>query len=456
MSQARHWSSSPSSCRCCCCCCSGMLDFGKAFNYWIDETHLANEGARWAAVNTNPGSGTLQAYVLRRPTRRSCETAAPARAGRRQGLHQLPHQLRDRYQRPVGDPVEVTVSTEYNWLPFLGAATRRPPTHDHRLRRPCGSRPSRPTTRRGARDDARTAALRVDGRARRRAGDGRALAAVLLLLHHPRAWTSATGSSTSATCRCRPTPPRWPRPADFRIPCTDQPILDRAADYAGIRSTTGTAPPTTPRWPNRQSSVHVMFNSRHLLQPDARPSTRPCARRPPCAAGMIDVKLTETDLPWFFGFGKRGAVHQRAGAGGDQAGADAGRRAPGRRAGRQPQLGPGRRRERVDRRHASPASRWSQAAPPAVSQYWDNGAAPLHVTMPNAPVGVRVTLERRHLDHLRRSLVACYDLRLDARPVVRPLVVEHRHRLRSCTTPTLHDCRLFRTRTSTAGGCTSA
>jgi Flp pilus assembly protein TadG len=24
----------------------GMLDLGKAFNYWIDETHLAHEGAR--------------------------------------------------------------------------------------------------------------------------------------------------------------------------------------------------------------------------------------------------------------------------------------------------------------------------------------------------------------------------------------------------------------------------
>ena len=42
----------------------GMLDFGRAFNYWIDSTHLANEGARWAVVNKNPASaGTLQAYI---------------------------------------------------------------------------------------------------------------------------------------------------------------------------------------------------------------------------------------------------------------------------------------------------------------------------------------------------------------------------------------------------------
>ena len=41
-----------------------MLDFGRVFNYWIDSTHLANEGARWAVVNNNPNtSGTLQAYI---------------------------------------------------------------------------------------------------------------------------------------------------------------------------------------------------------------------------------------------------------------------------------------------------------------------------------------------------------------------------------------------------------
>ena len=35
-----------------------MIDFGKAFNYWNDETHLANEAARYAVVNKNPFNGT--------------------------------------------------------------------------------------------------------------------------------------------------------------------------------------------------------------------------------------------------------------------------------------------------------------------------------------------------------------------------------------------------------------
>ena len=32
----------------------GMLDFGRAMNNWNDVTQLANEGARLAAVNTDP------------------------------------------------------------------------------------------------------------------------------------------------------------------------------------------------------------------------------------------------------------------------------------------------------------------------------------------------------------------------------------------------------------------
>ena len=32
----------------------GMIDFGKAFNYWNDETHLANEAARQAVVDNCP------------------------------------------------------------------------------------------------------------------------------------------------------------------------------------------------------------------------------------------------------------------------------------------------------------------------------------------------------------------------------------------------------------------
>jgi Flp pilus assembly protein TadG len=95
----------------------GMLDFGKAFNYWIDQTHLANEGARWAAVNKNPGGGTLQQYV------RSQANTPELRDG---GTASVPGPIQICIAFPngtsqVGDPVRVTASTTYNWLPFLGS-----------------------------------------------------------------------------------------------------------------------------------------------------------------------------------------------------------------------------------------------------------------------------------------------------------------------------------------------
>ena len=34
----------------------GLFQFGKVFNYWISLNHLANEGARWAAVDKVPGN----------------------------------------------------------------------------------------------------------------------------------------------------------------------------------------------------------------------------------------------------------------------------------------------------------------------------------------------------------------------------------------------------------------
>ena len=90
----------------------GMVDFGRAFNYWIDETHLANEGARWAVVDTNPGPGlTLQESIRAR-----------ANTG------QLSDGLKVCVTFPdgtsnVGDPVKVELEYDYDWLPFLTSET---------------------------------------------------------------------------------------------------------------------------------------------------------------------------------------------------------------------------------------------------------------------------------------------------------------------------------------------
>ena len=96
-----------------------MLEFGKAFNYWIDETHLANEGARWAVVDKNPGSGSgtpLQEYIKEQAT------TAELRDG---GTSSVTSPAQVCISFPdgtsnAGDPVQVEVTATYNWLPVLG------------------------------------------------------------------------------------------------------------------------------------------------------------------------------------------------------------------------------------------------------------------------------------------------------------------------------------------------
>jgi Flp pilus assembly protein TadG len=95
----------------------GMLEFGKAFNYWIDETHLANEAARWAVVNKNPGGGgaSLQQYILAQATTAELRNGGTASVTNpAQVCISFPNGTSN-----VGDPVEVTVSATYNWLPLI-------------------------------------------------------------------------------------------------------------------------------------------------------------------------------------------------------------------------------------------------------------------------------------------------------------------------------------------------
>lgn len=37
---------------------AGIIEFGKGFNYWLNLNHLANEGARWVAVDKLPAYGS--------------------------------------------------------------------------------------------------------------------------------------------------------------------------------------------------------------------------------------------------------------------------------------------------------------------------------------------------------------------------------------------------------------
>src|SRR6266508_4262112 len=82
----------------------GLVDFGRAINYWINETHLATSGARLAAVNKDPATipgpcdsaTTLQGCILAQ-TKHTAELNAGA-----QVCISFPNSTSN-----VGDPVQV-------------------------------------------------------------------------------------------------------------------------------------------------------------------------------------------------------------------------------------------------------------------------------------------------------------------------------------------------------------
>jgi Flp pilus assembly protein TadG len=97
----------------------GILYFGRFMNYASAETHLAAEAARWAAVNVNPGSGTLQSYVL-----------AQAPAELQNGSTDVPTPAQVYIYYPSGSSgasgqaVRACVTATIHFIPILGLANQ--------------------------------------------------------------------------------------------------------------------------------------------------------------------------------------------------------------------------------------------------------------------------------------------------------------------------------------------
>ncbi|TMM25267.1 MAG: hypothetical protein E6F94_08375 [Actinobacteria bacterium] len=104
----------------------GTIDVGKAVNYWNDETHLANEAARYAAVNKSPVTGeTINQAVHDEADSaelRNGGTGSVSSPGVQiciwfpQNLNTADDPVRD---HNIGNPVQVVVHAQYNWLAYL-------------------------------------------------------------------------------------------------------------------------------------------------------------------------------------------------------------------------------------------------------------------------------------------------------------------------------------------------
>lgn len=87
----------------------GIIQFGLAVNSANDETHLANEVARYAVVNEDPGPKTLQEWGKSQAESSLLSSGAQVCIKYPKGTE-------------VGSPVEVQVKSTVNWLPVLGLA----------------------------------------------------------------------------------------------------------------------------------------------------------------------------------------------------------------------------------------------------------------------------------------------------------------------------------------------
>jgi len=99
-----------------------MIDFGKAFNYWNDETHLANEAARYAVVNKNPlGGSSLEAAIKNDADSGELKNGCNGCSIKHPGItvHFCFVNGTTAADTAAGQPLRATVSADYHWLAYL-------------------------------------------------------------------------------------------------------------------------------------------------------------------------------------------------------------------------------------------------------------------------------------------------------------------------------------------------
>lgn len=100
----------------------GILDFGRALNYYNQESQLVGQGARAAAVNCNPDGtcGSTQVTGASIQTQLAENYASGELNKKTSVCISLPNGSN------VGQPVKVTASYQFKFLPLIGAAVGSP------------------------------------------------------------------------------------------------------------------------------------------------------------------------------------------------------------------------------------------------------------------------------------------------------------------------------------------
>ena len=99
---------------------------------------------------------------------------------------------------------------------------------------------------------------------------------------------------------------------ELRAPCTDAPAIGRANQYGGLASYTGGGPFNVQvGGSGSQGSIHGLINSRTFYGQSA-PTDDTVDTGSPCTSRMVDMKLTESGLPLFFGLARFSNINAHA------------------------------------------------------------------------------------------------------------------------------------------------
>jgi hypothetical protein len=119
---------------------AGIIQFGIALNFWLDQNRIANQGARWAVVNAWPGCPRTQAGAcnvtswdctgaaptgIQLQTYLQCQAISQGLRGALKGVTvcYMPDGDGNTDPGDVGSPVRVRMESDFELLPILGVGT---------------------------------------------------------------------------------------------------------------------------------------------------------------------------------------------------------------------------------------------------------------------------------------------------------------------------------------------
>jgi hypothetical protein len=189
----------------------------------------------------------------------------------------------------------------------------------------------------------------------------------------------------------------------FTVPCADDPIVDETRRYAGDPA--HGSPYNLQVAPTDQANVHVLINSTSYWNEGG---TNYSDGGPPCSARMVDVKITESNLPWFFGLDVVPAINAHA---------RVEIRALSRSQGALPVAVPDPNPQVARATFVNNVTGEVLASTPLTKvgivdglAVWDNATAPVSVPISASHIGVRIALGGAASTSCGDPLVDCYDL----------------------------------------------